>query len=129
MTRKLIQSTHHIESCPTSTHQPTGTTTSQKIPENIAEMSHRMASVLDERRDPNFNTWEEIIPQRVKEAHGLVPRQPNPRHTVANRRDIESSQSEVERAVTSLALTIQNVLSRAIHWCAHPAQMEERCQT
>jgi hypothetical protein len=32
-----------------------------------------MASVLDERRDPNFNTWTEIIPQRVKEAHGFVP--------------------------------------------------------
>lgn len=30
--------------------------------------THRMGSVLEERRDPNFNTWTEIIPERVKNA-------------------------------------------------------------
>jgi hypothetical protein len=31
--------------------------------------THRMGSVLEERRDPNFNSWTEIIPDRVKNAH------------------------------------------------------------
>ena len=30
--------------------------------------THRMGSVLEERRDPNFNSWTEIIPERVKHA-------------------------------------------------------------
>lgn len=72
MTRKLLQSTHRIESSSTSTSLATYPST-DIITNNTAAMTHRMASVLDERRDPTFNTWTEIIPQRVKEAHGLVP--------------------------------------------------------
>lgn len=36
---------------------------------SVADMhTHRMGSVLEERRDPNFNSWTEIIPERVKHA-------------------------------------------------------------
>jgi hypothetical protein len=61
MTRKLLSKpSQEVLSSPTSfvTH-----TTNEKM------STHRMGSVLEERRDPNFNSWTEIIPERVKDAH------------------------------------------------------------
>lgn len=65
MTRKLIQNPQLVET--------SSTPVAPIITHPVATMTHRMASVLDERRDPNFNTWTEIIPERVKEARGFVP--------------------------------------------------------
>ena len=57
MTRKLLQkpSQEVLSITPTS--------------DKTADMTHRMGSVLEERRDPNFNSWTEIIPERVRNAH------------------------------------------------------------
>lgn len=60
MTRKLLQkSSQEVLST-----QPT----SDKTAADMAH-THRMGSVLEERRDPNFNSWTEIIPERVRNAH------------------------------------------------------------
>jgi hypothetical protein len=59
MTRKLLQPG---DSHPADT-PPTYTTDTEDM------HTHRMGSVLEERRDPNFNSWTEIIPERVKDAH------------------------------------------------------------
>lgn len=65
MTRKLLQkpSQEVLQSPPTTT-----TTTSTRSTTDDMVHTHRMGSVLEERRDPNFNTWTEIIPERVREA-------------------------------------------------------------
>ena len=59
MTRKLLpKSSRDILNIPTSS---TATNTDDMV------HTHRMGSVLEERRDPNFNTWTEIIPERVRD--------------------------------------------------------------
>lgn len=65
MTRKLLQkpSQEVLQS-----HTPSTTTTSTTAADDNMVHTHRMGSVLEERRDPNFNTWTEIIPERVREA-------------------------------------------------------------
>lgn len=66
MTRKLLQkpSQEVLQSHTPSTTPTTSTTASD---DNMVH-THRMGSVLEERRDSNFNTWTEIIPERVREA-------------------------------------------------------------
>lgn len=61
MTRKVLPQTSQSSEKPAQAQQ--------NILTNTDEMhTHRMGSVLEERRDPNFNSWTEIIPERVREA-------------------------------------------------------------
>lgn len=62
MTRKLLQ-----KPSKEVLHSPTATTATTVTADDMVH-THRMGSVLEERRDPNFNSWTEIIPERVKNA-------------------------------------------------------------
>lgn len=66
MTRKLLQKPSQ-ELLQSHTPPTTTTSTTTAADDNMVH-THRMGSVLEERRDPNFNTWTEIIPERVREA-------------------------------------------------------------
>jgi hypothetical protein len=61
MTRKLLRK-------PSQEVLSTQATSNQSLVVDMAH-THRMGSVLEERRDPNFNSWTEIIPERVRQAH------------------------------------------------------------
>lgn len=64
MTRRLLQDNNLSSSNSTSTLPTTPSDTTV-----VDDMhTHRMGSVLEERRDPNFNSWTEIIPERVRHA-------------------------------------------------------------
>lgn len=61
MTRKLLQK-------PSKEVLHSHTTTTTTVAADDMVHTHRMGSVLEERRDPNFNSWTEIIPERVRNA-------------------------------------------------------------
>lgn len=61
MTRKLLHKPSQEVLYPQ--HSPV----TETVDDNMA-YTHRMGSVLEERRDPNFNSWTEIIPERVSNA-------------------------------------------------------------
>lgn len=62
MTRKLLSKPSQEE-----LQSPSPPTREEVTADDMAH-THRMGSVLEARRDPNFNTWTEIIPERVKHA-------------------------------------------------------------